>query len=149
MISGIEVEYLNLEEAKHRDFPIISNCIVYSKENIINVDIDSLYVIKDISDDINFDHFGRYICISYGQWRHERSGEQISTEEFYQLEERDVYDYNFVSAILKIYTKKDYRVSYGNCFDKKIRISLIPVEALEFSSRDSDTIIYQTIKNNK
>lgn len=149
MINKIDIEYLNFEEDKHQRFPVISNCIVYSKGTIINVDIDSLYVIKDISDDVSFDPFGRYICVSYGQWYHEESGQQISSEEFHQLGEKEVYDYNFVSVALKLYTKKEYRVSYGTCFDKKIRISLIPVESLNFSWKVCDSIIYQTGKNNK
>ena len=149
MISKIDIEYLNFDESKHKNFPIISDCVVYSKGNIINVDIGSLYVIKDVSDDVNYDSFGRNINISYGQWRHEESGQQISLEEFYQLEEKEVYEYNFVSAALKLYTKNEYRVSYGTCFDKKIRISLIPVEILEFSSRNCDSIVYQISKNNK
>lgn len=142
----VEIDYINFEESLHKHFPKVNDCLIYSKNGILNVELYATNIIEELFDELGFDSFGRYIGISFGEWREEVSGERISQQEFYSLEESEGYKYNYVSVTVKLYTDKKYFVCYTNCFDKKMKLSLIPNKLLEFSKNDCEEILYQTLK---
>lgn len=134
----IEATYINYDEKIHKQFPNLISCKVYDKNAIINVDLRFTQIINDINCDVGYDSHGRYISVSIGQWHHNISGEYISENDFFELD--DVYDYDYVEYLLKLYTKESYKVHIHNFMDRNIKISLIPVDMLEFSCTDSNLI---------
>lgn len=135
------IEYLNYNEGLYRKFPKIASCKIYEKNNIINLDINCSNIINDINDDICYDSDGRYILICIGQWHNIETGEYISETDFFDLEEKEVMHYDYVEAVIKIHTKESYRVLYHNFMNHRVKISLIPLSFLDFSSSDSDLIL--------
>ena len=53
----------------HRQFPIIRQCKVYQKNDILNVYIDVNKDIESINDDYGYDNKGKYINIKAGEMR--------------------------------------------------------------------------------
>lgn len=139
-MTKVTVDYLNFNPKLHKKFPIIKSCKVYSKDNIFNVDILANRDILNVSDDIGFDIKGKYYFISYGQWHDHFTGEYISTEDFYNLEESEYVKYEFVSFIVKIYLKGNYYISYKESSGKKLKVSFINNAILNFKDTESDTI---------
>lgn len=137
-MNNVNIEYFNYNPKLHIKFPTIKKCEVYSKNGIINVSIVGSLIFNNISDDIGYDNLGRYISITIGQWHHIETGKYLSEEDFFELNEQETYLYDYVYVLIKIYTKNNYRSCYHNDFDKKVIISFIPYDILNFSSKDSD-----------
>lgn len=127
----IKIEYINYEENIHKTFPKIVKCEVVEHNEIINIDLLCSNIVMDINNDICYDTFGRYLFICIGQWHNNQTGEYISVEEFYDLDENQVMDYEYVEGVIKFYTKEKYEVFYRNYMDRKLKISLIPSEVLD------------------
>lgn len=132
----IKVEYLNYNEILHKEFPRILQCNVYEKNEIINIDLKCSNIVLDVYDDINYDTQGKCTCVSIGQWHNNQTGKSIYPEEFVELDEYSVYDYEYVEAMVKIYAKENYNVYYHNYMDRNLKISLIPQKMLSFSCND-------------
>lgn len=128
-----KIEYVNYNDKIHSEFPRILSCKVYEKNEIINIDLDCSNIITDINDDICYDNTGKYIHICVGQWHNIETGKYISEGDFFDLDEFSTYEYEYVEAIIKVYSKDQYRVYYHNYMDRKIKISLIPSKNLDFN----------------
>lgn len=128
------VEYVNYDPYLHTQFPILTSSKVISKNGIINLTINSNGIFNEIVDDIGYDNNGKYISITIGQWHHTVTGKYITNEEFYDLEEFEVYQYDYVFILIKIYAKGDYRSCFHNDYDKSVTISFIPYEMINFTN---------------
>lgn len=135
-MNKVNVEYINYDPKIHKHFPIVLSAKVYTKDNIINLYIEGSNIFNEIVDDIGYDNGGKYISVTIGQWHHAVTGNFISNEEFYELSEAEVYDFDYISILIKIYVKDDYRACYHNDFDKKIVISFIPYKKLNFTDKN-------------
>lgn len=142
-MNRVSVEYINFDPKLHQEFPVILRCKVYSKLDIINVELEGDRLLNDLTDDIGYDIGGKYVSLSTGQWHNIETGKFISNDDFYDLNEEETYMYDYVSFLIKIYTKFDYRACYQNDFDRKIKVSFIPFEKVNFSSNDSDEIFFE------
>lgn len=131
------VEYINYIREVHQTFPRLLSCKIYSKNGIINMELNGSYIFNEIIDDIGYDNKGKFISITIGQWHHIETGNYISNEEFYDLSEKETYDYDYVSILIKIYIKDDYRACYHNDYDRKVKISFIPYNMIDFSENTS------------
>jgi len=138
-----KIEYINFNELLHKQFPRILNCKIYEKNDIINFDITCSNIVLDISDDISYDSLGKYITISIGQWHNIESGKYISLEDFVDLEEYDVYNYEYVEVVIKVYTDQNYKVYFHNYMDRRIKVSLIPEKLVSFGCNDCHKKIFE------
>lgn len=136
----IDITNINFDEKIHKEFPKILSCKIYEKNDIINIDVTCSSIINDINTDIGYDNSGRYIFLSIGQWHNISSGKYISENDFYSLEEFEVQNYDYVENLIKLYTKESYKIHIHNYMDKKIKISLIPLNMLNFFENDSNII---------
>lgn len=132
----IKIEYLNYNENIQNSFPRIITCKLYEKNSIFNLELFCSNIVADIFDDICYDSNGKYISICIGQWHNMRTGEYLPLEEILDLDEFQIYEYEYVEAIIKIYTNKKYKLYYHNYMDRNIKISLIPQELVNFDCRD-------------
>ena len=142
LINTVKIEYINYDPKLHKDFGVISACNVFEKDNIVNVYLESNKVFNEIYDDIGYDCLGKHILISSGEWRNISTGEYISTDAFFDLEEFSLYDYDYVSFNVKIYTNKEFKVCYHNDCDRKLMLSLIPYSLLQFTPSNCNKEIY-------
>lgn len=142
-MNKVNIEYINYDPIIHRDFPIVLAFKVYTKDNIINLYIEGNNIFNEIIDDIGYDNNGKYISVTIGQWHHAITGNFISNEDFYELNEAEIYDYDYVSILLKIYTNDDYRACYHNDFDRKIVISFIPYKKLNFTDKNCTKKLFE------
>lgn len=142
MPNNVEIEYFNYNPELHLDFPVITSCKVYKKNNIINLYLEGSLFFEQIIDDIGFDNNGRYLLVSIGQWHHTETGIGISNETFYDLSEEETYYYDHVSVSIKIYTKENYRPCYHNDLDRRLVISFIPYEMIKFTENEADEKIF-------
>lgn len=131
-----KLEYINYDPKLHVEFPTVTKYSVYSKNGIINLTVEGSNMFNEIVDDIGYDNQGKYISLSIGQWHHSETGKFISNEEFFDLDEYQAYLYDYVSVLIKIYVKEDYRTCYHNDFDRKIVISFIPYGMINFTEKD-------------
>lgn len=142
-MNKVNIEYINYNPNIHQEFPVILSSKVYSKDNIINVYIEGSNIFNEIIDDIGYDNEGKYLSISMGEWHHIETGKFISNEDFYDLEESQIYDYDYVSVMIKIYVKGDYRPCYHNDFDRKVTISFIPFNKLNFTDKNCSKKLFE------
>lgn len=136
----VDISYINFDELIHKEFPRILSCKIYEKDAIINMEINCSSLVNDINSDVCYDNTGKYIFISIGQWHNNISGEYISENDFYSLNDCEVHNYDYVEGIIKIYTNKSYKTYIHNFMDKKIKISLIPSNMLDFLENKSNLI---------
>lgn len=139
-MSKIEISYSNFNPKLHRQFPIIRQCKVYQKNDILNVYIDVNKDIESINDDYGFDNKGKYYFIEYGQWHHSQTGQYIPLEDFSELNEFDYEYYEYVSFIVKFYSNKEYKTCFHDKTGNKLTVSFIPERMLSFTENDSDII---------
>lgn len=139
-MTKVIADYLNFNPKIHKTFPIVKSCNVYSNNNIINVDVLTNKDILNITDDIGFDLEGKYYFVSYGQWHDRITGDYIFIEDFYDLEELDYDRYEFVSFIVKVYLKESYYICYKETSGRKLKISFIPSNLLNFKATEFNTI---------
>jgi hypothetical protein len=139
-MSKVKVEYINFNPKLHKEFPIIRSCKVYQKNDIINVFIDTNKDIESIADDFGYDSIGKYYFIEYGQWHNIYTGKYIALEDFYALDEFEYETYEYVSFNVRLYSNKDYHVSYHDKSGSKMTISYIPKRILEFTEQNADII---------
>lgn len=135
-MNKVNIEYINYDPDIHKQFPVVIASKVYTKDDIINLYIEGNNIFNEIIDDIGYDNNGKYISVTIGQWHHAITGNFISNEDFYELSEEKVYDYDYVSILIKIYIKDDYRACYHNDFDRKVVISFIPYKKLSFTDKN-------------
>lgn len=141
-MSKVKIEYINYDPKIHRQFPVITSCKVYSKDKIINLAIEGSGIFNEIIDDVGYDNLGKYLSISFGQWHHMETGNFLSNEDFYDLDEFEVYYYEYVSALIKIYVTEDYRSCFHNDFDRKVVISFIPYKMLNFTDNSCEKSMF-------
>lgn len=139
MNNNCYIDIVNYDKKIHTEFPNLISCNIFEKNTIINVYLEFDRVIDDIYDDIGYDNKGKYISINIGQWHNIQTGKYISVEDFYELDEMLSYDYEFVFIEIKIYIKEDYRVCYHNYMDRKIQMSFIPYNILNFNIKNCDS----------
>jgi hypothetical protein len=142
-MNNVEIDYINYYPNIHRQFPIILSSKVYTKDGIINLVLEGSSIFNEIVDDIGYDNKGKYLSVIIGQWHHIETGNFISNEDFYDLDEQYTYDYDYVSILIKIYTKEDYRACYHNDFDRKIVISFIPYTMINFTERNCTKKLFE------
>lgn len=142
MSNKVEIEYVNYNPELHLDFPAITSCKVYSKNNILNLYLEGNCFFDHIVDDIGYDINGRHLLVSVGQWHHIESGVGISNETFYDLSDEESYNFDYVSVNIKIYTKEDYRSCFHNDLDRRVVISFIPYKMLKFTESESSEKIF-------
>lgn len=138
----VKIDYINFNEVLHKEFPRILKCNVYEKNEIINIDLKCSNIVLDIYNDINYDTQGKSLCINIGQWHNNQTGKVIYPEDFIDLDEYSVYNYEYVEAMVKIYTKENYSVYYHNYLVRNLKISLIPQKMLAFSCNDCKKMIF-------
>lgn len=142
-MNNVSIEYINYDPGIHTQFPTIISSKVYSKDGIINLYIEGTNIFNEIIDDIGYDNGGKYLSVTIGQWHHVNTGNFISNEDFYELCEAEVYDYDYVSILIKIYIKDDYRACYHNDFDRKVVISFIPYKKLNFTDKNCTKKLFE------
>ena len=142
MSNKVEIEYFNYNPKIHLDFPVITSCKVYSKNNILNLYIEGNRFFDQIIDDIGYDGNGRHLLVSIGQWHHIESGVSISNETFYDLSDEESYNFEYVSVNIKIYTKEDYRSCFHNDLDRRAVISFIPYKMIKFTENEANEKIF-------
>ncbi len=138
-MNNVDIEYINYDPNIHLNFPLLKTCKVYSKNEIINVYLEGTKIFNDINNDVGYDNKGKYLSITIGQWHNIGTGKSISNEEFYELSELDVYEYDYVSIVVKVYVTEDYRACYHNDYNNKIVISFIPYKMINFTENNADS----------
>lgn len=127
-----DVEYINYCPEIHQQFPILKEFRAFEKNGIINLYLEGTSIFNEIIDDIGYDNQGKFLSVTVGEWHHSESGEFISNDEFFDLDEYESHLYDYVSIVVKIYVKGDYRSCYHNDFDKRVTISFIPYNIINF-----------------
>ncbi len=136
----VKIDYINFNPKLHKEFPIIRQCKVYQKNNIVNVFVDTNKDIEDVTDDISFDNKGKFYFISYGQWHHVESGKYLPLDDLYSLEDHEYGDYEYVSFVVKLYTNNNWKSCYHENSGSKILISFIPNHMIDFKESDAKII---------
>jgi hypothetical protein len=139
----VKTNFVNYNPPIHGTFPILTSCKVYKKNDIINVYLEATGMFENLVDDIGYDAEGKHLLISYGQWHHTETGLYIPNEVFYDLDEFEFYNYDYVSAEVKIYVKGDFRACYHNDCDRKLVISFIPYKMINFTEDSADQPTFQ------
>lgn len=139
-MNKVYLEYINFNPKLHKEFPIIRQCKVYKKGDIINVYIDVNKDVESITDDFGFDASGKFYYIEYGQWHNSQTGKYIPIDEFYDLNEFDYEYYEYVSFVVKFYSNIDYKTCFHEKTGSKLTVSYIPYRMIDFTERTADMI---------
>lgn len=135
-------EYVNFNPKLHKEFPIARQCKVYSKNKIVNVFLDTNIPVESINDSFGFDSSGKFYYVEYGQWHNMVTGKYKPLEEFFDLDEFELNDYEFVCFVVKVYLKGEYRTCYHETNGNKLIISFIPHKMVDFDEKTAE-IIYK------
>lgn len=128
----VSIEYFNYDPIKHSNFLQLQSVKLAERNGILNLFLYFNYTIQSINDGIGFDKKGKYIFLSFGEWRNIETGLYISDDEYYLLNNNDINQYEYVSINVNIYTDRKYEIHYTENISNRIKISFIPFDLLDF-----------------